>query len=659
MNIPRIRRAMMATATVGALAAIGLTPAAAQAQQTTAYTPIAGTVVPFTGTTQATGQVAASMSLTIQAWLTPNVTAAQQYASAVSTPGDAQFQHYLSPTSYATEFAASVSAAANVATWLRGQGFTGVTINPQRSYVTATAPVSTIDSAFHTQIDSYKSTAQLNAGAYPLRANSEPLSLPSSLSSSVVGITGIDNAAPTLPMDRLSSKASKGTSTASKPSATSSQSCSKYYGQYEATGQPEQFGATSFPTVVCGYSADQLRAAYGANSTNTGRGQTVALVEVGLTQDMFLTLQDYAAANDLAAPSSERYAELSLGQGSACGDPFDGEEQLDVESAYAMAPGAGQLVVGGDSCNNGYAGLQALFDADTAVLDGADGRPLATVVSNSWESGGEAQAATFTDIEHDFLVQAAAEGVGMYFSAGDGSGVGAPSDDPYATAVGGTTLGLGASSNRLFETGWSTGISALSGSSWLFEGEQGASGGGPSLDWAQPSYQQGVVPASLATAAGDRGGLVRAVPDISADADPFTGMAVGALTFSASGAPAYSESDIGGTSLAAPLVAGIVADAQQGQSKPFGFINPALYKLATSNAYHDVLPITGSAPTAYKGAWCPTALCGAEALTTFDDQSYDMAGYTGQVTLKGYDTMSGIGTPNGQNFVNALRQLDH
>ena len=119
----------------------------------------------------------------------------------------------------------------------------------------------------------------------------------------------------------------------------------------------------------------------------------------------------------------------------------------------------------------------------------------------------------------------------MYFSAGDGSGVLSPSDNPYAIAVGGTTLGIGHHLNRLFETGWSTGESfLLLHHGWVFLGEQGATGGGPSLLWAQPGYQQGVVPAELATAPGNRGGLVRSAPDISADADPFTGMAVGLLS---------------------------------------------------------------------------------------------------------------------------------
>jgi len=221
--------------------------------------------------------------------------------------------------------------------------------------------------------------------------------------------------------------------------------------------------------------------------------------------------------------------------------------------------------------------------------------------------------------------------------------------ETLAPAIGGTTLGIGQTNNRLFETGWSTDIALLDGTTWEDLGEQGAAGGGPSLLWAQPGYQKGVVPAALATAPGNRGGKVRSVPDISADADPFTGMAVGLLTFPSDGsAPTYSETDIGGTSLAAPLVAGIVTAAQQGQAKPFGLANAALYQLAGTSAVHDALPITSSSPTADKGVWCGADACGLEALTTFDDQSLDMFGYTGQVTLKGYDNMSGIGTPAGQ-----------
>jgi subtilase family serine protease len=266
-------------------------------------------------------------------------------------------------------------------------------------------------------------------------------------------------------------------------------------------------------------------------------------------------------------------------------------------------------------------GLQGLFDADLAVRNGSQNHPLASASSNSWESGAESQPAALTNIEHAYLLQAAAEGVGMYFSSGDGSGVAAPSDDPDAVSVGGTSLGIGRTGQRLFETGWSDGASFIQAHKWVLAFENGAAGGGPSLLWKQPAYQQGVVPAALGTAPGDRGGLIRSVPDISADADEDTGFAVGALTFRANHPPKYSQFDVGGTSEAAPLVAGLVIAAQQGQPSSFGFINPVLYQLTGTSALHDTLPLTSRSPAAYRGMVCGEADCGDVILSTSDDQS--------------------------------------
>jgi subtilase family serine protease len=640
--------AVGASAALVAMTTVGVS-GLAQASPKPAESVLAGSEAPFASHTKITGYVSGSQALTVQLWLKPATAAAEQYATAVSTPGSKLFHHYLSPAAYTARFGASKAVASRVQSWLRSQGFTTVTTDSGRNYVRATASTAKINAAFKVRLALYKPSASVNAGQYPLRANNKAVSLPTSISASVIGVSGLENANPILPLVKMNTKA-QGT-----PPNTA---CSQYYGQHLATGLPEQFGTTTFPSEACGYTADQLRAAYQASTLNTGKGQTVALVEQGLTKDMFLTLQDYAAANSMPAPSAQRYQELSLGK-NTCGDPFDVEEQLDVESAFDMAPGANLLVVGGDSCNNGDQGLQALFDADTTVIDGTGGHPLATIASNSWESGGEFQEPLFTSIENAYLVRAAAEGVGMYFSAGDGSGVEMPSADPYATAVGGTTLGIGQTNNRLFETGWSTGVSVLNsaGTKWVFEGEQGAAGGGPSLLWNQPAYQKGVVPASLSTPPGSRSGPVRSVPDISADADPFTGMAVGLLSFPASGPPVYSESDIGGTSESSPLVAGIVTSAQQGQSVPFGFLNPVLYKLNNTNSYNATLPLSSASPALWDGTYCPAATCGANALTTFDDQSPNMINYTGQVTLPGYDNMTGLGTPNGPNFIMHLREL--
>lgn len=653
----------MTVAAVTALAATTIAVAAggtaAHAAATSAATALPGSAAPFAGTNRAIGAVPANNRLTIQVWLKSQTAAAENFATAVSTPGSPLFRHYLTPSAYTARFGATAAEAAAVASWLKASGFTGVAADSGRDYVQATAAVSTIDSAMKTQLSYYKPSAGATAGRYLLRGNAQPVSMPAALTGSVLGVTGLDNASPQSTYIREGNPAAK--AGAATPEATSkaiSYPCSSWYLQHYIVNRlPEKYGTTAFPTVVCGYSADQLRSAYGYNQRNIGKGVTIALVELGLTPDMYQTLQDYTTVNHIQAPSTTRYTELSLGRGSACGDPFNVEEQLDVESSYDMAPLASQLVVGGDSCNNGFFGLQALFDADTAILNGNGGHPLASIASNSWEGGDESIPVNQLSIEHAYLLRAAAEGVSMLFSAGDASGVETPSSDPYATAVGGTTLGIGRHDPRLFETGWSTGTSNDVNNKWIFQGEQGASGGGPSLLWQQPAYQRGVVPSTLARAPGNRGGLVRAVPDISALADPFTGMAVGLLNFNNSGAvTGYFQESVGGTSLASPLVAGMVADAEQYQH-PFGFLNPALYKLAGTSGLHDPTPITSATPSRYHGVACDVALCGVQTLTTFDDQSFSMTGYTGQVTRKGYDTMTGVGTPNGQTFVYDMRAI--
>jgi subtilase family serine protease len=614
---------------------------------------LAGSTPPFAVAGNALGAVPTGNRLTIQFWLRSQTAAAAGYASAVSTPGNPLFERYLAPAAYTARFGPSPAEAASVEAWLRAAGFTGVSADSGRDYVAGTASVSTIDSALRTQLRYYRPTAGVSAGGYQLRANDRPVSLPTSVAGSVLGVTGLENAAPTTTYATPKISVAPGAS-AGKPISFP---CSSWYAQHYAHQLPRQYGTTSFPTVICGYSADQLRRAYGYNRHNIGKGVTVALVEIGLTPDMLETLQDYARVNRIQSPSAGRYAELSLGQGSACGDEFNVEEQLDVESSYDMAPLANQLVIGGDSCNDGFYGLQALFDADTAILNGVGGHPLAQIASNSWEGNDESQPLNLVNIEHAYLLRAAAEGVSMLFSAGDGSGVLTPSSDPYATAVGGTTLGIGRTDPRLFETGWSTGLDFDVRNRWVPEGEAYASGGGPSLLWAQPGYQRGVVPNSLAKAPGDRAGLVRALPDISADADPSTGMGVGLLNFNDKGVvTGYVEQPVGGTSLAAPLVAGLVADAEQ-YRRPFGFLNWGLYRLAGTHAVNDALPITAKTPSRYRGAACDEADCGVLSYFPFDVQSWSMAGYTGQVTRTGYDTMTGVGTPNGQNFVYALRRI--
>jgi subtilase family serine protease len=659
----RALTATLVAAVTGAGLVIAGTGGAASAASGPVTHVLAGSNVPFTSSSQATGTVPGSRQLTIQLWLTPRIAAAEAYATAVSTPGTASYGKYLAPDAYTARFGPTAAEVTAAASWLRSRGFTGISAGAQRDYVRATGTVSAIDSAFGTQLRYYPASHAASGGRYRLYANDSSLTVPSSLASSVVGVTGLENAEPVQPLLRQQVSARSAPSAAAAPTALAPSQqptylCSSYWGQYTATLTYKQNGTYTYPTANCGYSAKQFRSAYGQNFANTGKGRTIALVELGLTPGMFTTLQKYAAANGMPPPAASRYKELSLGGTfAACDDPFYVEESLDVEAAYDMAPGATELVVGGNACDTGDAGLQGIFDADLAVLNGNGKHPLATVASNSWESGAEYQAASFTNIEHAYLVKAAAEGVGMYFSSGDASGVEAPSSDPYAISVGGTSLGIGKTGARVFETGWSTNavVYDTTSSSWIPFYEVGAAGGGPSLLWKQPAYQQGVVPKALATPPGNRGGLVRSAPDISADADPFTGVLILLQDLSASGSvTGYEDITVGGTSVAAPLVAGMVTAAEQGVKHPFGFIDPVLYRVSRTAAITDSLP-AAKYPLNDRQAACDAYYCGALGVLAFDDQSYDMIGYTGQVTLRGYDNMTGVGMPGGQAFIAALR----
>jgi hypothetical protein len=102
----------------------------------------------------------------------------------------------------------------------------------------------------------------------------------------------------------------------------------------------------------------------------------------------------------------------------------------------------------------------------------------------------------------------------------------------------------------------------------------------------------------------------------------------------------------------------MVADAEQGHRKDLGFLNPLLYSLAGSPAFHDILPLGPYAPQVDR-------LIYTRGLTDFNHKYAD--GYrvgvtdaqgvsgTHQVTVPGYDTMTGLGTPNGSAFIKALR----
>ncbi|MGW2649089.1 S53 family peptidase [Streptomyces sp. NPDC001393] len=611
--------------------------------------PVPESVSPMVRTASRVGAVPASQQLTVQVWLTPDLAGAAAFADAVATPGSAEFHHYLSPNAYTARFGPSPAHATAVARWLASRGLTQVHADSGRDYISATGPVAKVQSAFRVRIDQYR-VKGANGRSTMVRSNDREVSVASSLASDVLGVTGLSSLPPTVPQVTPAS-APGPRQRATK--ASKAPTCSRYWAQHVQAFHPGYHGLTKASQPVCGYSADQIRAAYGATWTDTGKGQTVALTEDEAPAAMFQTLTDYAKANHLPVPKRSQFRQVQAGKACTASSAspmatrspaINDEAEMDSEALYAMAPDATQLMVVGQGCDEN----QALLNASLAVLTGSGGRPSASIVSNSWQIPlGVVPAKTV----HAIDVRAAAEGVGMYFASGDTPGLTVTDSDPYAVAVGGTSLGIGAANNRVFETGWSDDYGSLDKGMWTDVGISGG-GGGVGAVYGQPSYQKGVVPASMSRVqVGKRFVTGRTVPDIAADGDPDTGMLTGYIESTSNGNPGpYRTVPNAGTSLACPLIAGLVADAQQGQKSAFGFINPLLYHLAGTHAFHDVLPVTASTPQQDRGAY--VAGDGSVGLDVFDSQE---RAYTGQVTARGYDTMTGVGTPNGAAFIAGLR----
>src|SRR4029079_16558076 len=212
---------------------------------------------------------------------------------------------------------------------------------------------------------------------------------------------------------------------------------------------------------------------------------------------------------------------------------------------------------------------------------------LAQIVTNSYGYSTELVPPGYVKPVEDTLIQAAIEGIGVYFSSGDNGDESSrfgfattewPTSSPWVTAVGGTSLGVSQTNTRAIETGWGTSTYscnkttlACTRSGWLY-----GAGGGVSQLFAAPSYQSGL------------GLSGRAVPDVAALGDPQTGLLVGQTQTFPDGAY-YDEYRIGGTSLASPIFAGLMALADQKAGHPHGFANPLFYSHAA--AFFDVLPI--------------------------------------------------------------------
>jgi subtilase family serine protease len=216
--------------------------------------------------------------------------------------------------------------------------------------------------------------------------------------------------------------------------------------------------------------------------------------------------------------------------------------------------------------------------------------------------------------------------------------------------VGGTSVQIGSKGQWLGEYGWQSDYSTLTNGTWSPTPPgtySSGGGGGTSQLFEQPFYQAGKVPASVSEYYGST--PMRAVPDISAAGDPNTGFEVGETQAFPDGTY-WAQYRIGGTSLSSPLIAGIVAVADQYTHRSLGFINPLYYDLIGTSAVHDIK--APSSPVAQVRTDYANLLDSSEGylykLETIDVQSSTLH------DASGYDDETGIGTPDGPSFFRGL-----
>jgi subtilase family serine protease len=350
-----------------------------------------------------------------------------------------------------------------------------------------------------------------------------------------------------------------------------------------STGQ--QAASTATPS---GFGPSSLQSAYALPSSTKGTGQTVGIVDAYDDPSAEADLGVYRSQFGLPACTTANGCFKKVSQtGSTTSLPTKNggwaeEESLDLDMVSAICPNCHILLVEASTASTANLGT----GVNEAVKLGA------TEVSNSY-GGSESRSDTSYDTEYYNH-----PGVAITASSGDdGYGVEYPAASPYVTAVGGTSLTAAPGTAR----GWSE-------TAW------NDAGSGCSADDSQPSWQHSV---SAITAVCSK----RAVADVSADADPNTGVSV-YDSFSYQGYSGWLV--FGGTSVASPIIASVYALAGNASSisnGSFPYAHTASLNDVTSGSNGSCGVKTGRRSTSPS-----TVLCQAAA---------------------GWDGPTGLGTPNG------------
>jgi subtilase family serine protease len=438
----------------------------------------------------------------------------------------------------------------------------------------------------------------------------------------------------------------------------------------------------------CGYDSAEMQTAYGLNALYkkglNGTGQTIVIVDAYGSPSIVADLNLFSELNGLPAITPSNFQIVTPVGPVACAVvngkcSADVETMLDLEWAHTIAPNANIVLVLSPDLSFSNIDLANLYAIENQ---------LGNVLSNSF---GISEIALVDFLPSELVVEngiseiAAALGISQQVSSGDygdnlaldqndyginSASVQANADSPFATAVGGTSLFLDSNNNIKLQTGWGLNETRIANPTPnpptippLSLGFVFGAGGGTSTVYAKPEFQKHLK------------GNFRQVPDISMDADPETGVEV---VISPDGVPADGTvvEVVGGTSLSAPMFSAYWAIANQAAGGgPIGEAAPILYELP-GNAITDInltpldtlLNVTGliinppNAPVFESAAALAQPLENTKLFVSALFQSststrWDVFTFgtdSSLTTGPGWDNVTGLGTPNGEPFINSV-----
>ncbi|HEY3913852.1 MAG TPA: S53 family peptidase, partial [Verrucomicrobiae bacterium] len=531
-------------------------------------------------------------------------------------PSSTNFRRYLKPDEFASSFGPSEEDYQKVIAFARAHGLVVKNTHPNRTLLDVSGSVADIEKAFHLHMHVYQHPTEKRTF---FASDAEPTL---DLDTPVLAISGLDNYVKPQPRGHFS-----------RPSSNPEVRPLGGGGGGNTGGGGNGTGP---------FFSTDFRSAYTPGLSQDGAGQSVGLFE----------LAGYYPG-DISSFESEVDFTTKTIVTNILIDGFDGndtnmdyalEVTSDIQMAISMAPGLDNVFVYEGPTPLDIAPIEtnyAQFSTTTAQINDVLNRMatdnLAKQLSCSYEM--DINLSTV-----QIFQQYAAQGQSFFTGAGDfGAYPGAidePADDPYITVVGGTTMTASTNSegevtNWVSETVWLT--PAMDNSFLgLPSTPEYASGGGVSLVYPIPAWQQGI-----SMTANQGSATMRNLPDVALVAnninvvwgnDPYYANNIYVFFNQLLGAgDDFTEA---GTSLATPLWAGFMAMVNQqaaanGQA-PIGFANPALYAIAKSanyeSCFHDVTTgnnINPNSPGKYKAA-------------------------------AGYDLCTGWGTIIGSNLLGAL-----